>query len=318
MALTKPIKSLWEIPREERFVGGHAACQGCGAALVLRHLTKVVGKDAIIVNATGCMEVISTLFPRTAWRNPWLHLAFENAGAAASGVEAALKALQRKGVLDKNRYIKVVAIAGDGGTFDIGLQSLSGMLERGHDVMYVVYDNEAYMNTGIQRSGATPYGAWTTTTPVGKRFRGEWRPKKDIVGIAYAHRIPYIATANPAYPIDMINKFIKAYNTRGPSLVHVLTPCTPGWRIPESKTIEVAKLAVQTGMWVLLEIENGKPKVTVKVRKRKPVREYLKMQGRFRHLTEEDIKKIQEMVDKYVEEINRWVGEEAIGPVEEK
>jgi pyruvate ferredoxin oxidoreductase beta subunit len=173
VAVKVRFKTLQDIPREENFAPGHLACQGCGAALILRHLMKVVGKDAIIVQATGCMEVVTTPFPRTAWKNPWLHLAFENAGAAASGVEAAIKVLQRKGVIDPNRRIKVVAIAGDGGTVDIGLQSFSGMLERGHDVMYVLYDNEAYMNTGIQRSGATPFGAWTTTTPVGKKLRGE-------------------------------------------------------------------------------------------------------------------------------------------------
>jgi len=292
-------------------------CQGCGAALIMRHLMKVLGEDAIIAMATGCVEVTTTLFPRTSWKNPWIHLAFENAGAVASGIEAAIKALQRKGVLDPDRRIKVVAIAGDGGTFDIGLQSLSGMLERGHDVMYVVYDNEAYMNTGIQRSGATPLGAWTTTTPIGKRMRGEMRPKKDIIGIALAHRIPYIATANPAYPTDMMEKFRKAFESRGPSLVHVFSPCTPGWRIRNEHTIEVARLAVQTGMWVQLEVENGKPRVTVKVPKRKHVRHYLKLQGRFRHLTDEEIEQIQRMVDQHVEEINRWVGEEAIGPVVE-
>ena len=317
MALSKPVRTVWDIPREEQFAPGHSMCQGCGAALIMRHLMKVAGKDAIVAMATGCVEVTTTLFPRTSWRNPWMHLAFENAGAVASGIEAALKALQRKGVIDPNRRIKVIAIAGDGGTFDIGLQSLSGMLERGHDVMYVVYDNEAYMNTGIQRSGATPLGAWTTTTPIGKRMRGEMRPKKDIIGIALAHHIPYIATANPAYPTDMIEKFRRALETRGPSLVHVFAPCTPGWRIKNEHTIEVSRLAVQTGMWVQLEIVNGKPRVTVKVPKRKHVRHYLKIQGRFRHLTEEEIEQIQRMVDQYVEEINRWVGEQAIGPVVE-
>jgi len=317
MALARPVRTVWDIPREERFAPGHSMCQGCGAALIMRHLMKALGRDAIIAMATGCVEVTTTLFPRTSWKNPWIHLAFENAGAVASGIEAAIKALQRKGVLDPDRRIKVVAIAGDGGTFDIGLQSLSGMLERGHDVMYVVYDNEAYMNTGIQRSGATPLGAWTTTTPIGKRMRGEMRPKKDIIGIALAHRIPYIATANPAYPTDMMEKFRKAFESRGPSLVHVFSPCTPGWRIRNEHTIEVARLAVQTGMWVQLEVENGKPRVTVKVPKRKHVRHYLKLQGRFRHLTDEEIEQIQRMVDQHVEEINRWVGEEAIGPVVE-
>ncbi len=312
-----PYKTIWDIPREERFAPGHAMCQGCGAALVMRHLMKVVSKNTIIAMATGCVEVTTTLFPRTSWMNPWIHLAFENAGAVASGIEAAIKALQRKGVISKDKKIKVVAIAGDGGTFDIGLQSLSGMLERGHNVMYVVYDNEAYMNTGIQRSSATPYGAWTTTTPVGKKWRGEWRPKKDIITIALAHRIPYVATANPAYPVDMVEKFRKAYETNGPSLIHVFSPCTPGWRIASDKTIEVARLAVQTGMWVNLEVIEGKPRVTTKVPKRKHVKHYLRLQGRFRHLTDDEINKIQEMVDKYVEEINKWVGEQAIGPVEE-
>jgi pyruvate ferredoxin oxidoreductase beta subunit len=317
MSVQAPIRTLWDIPREERFAPGHAMCQGCGAAIIMRHLMKVVGKDAIIVMATGCVEVTTTLFPRTAWLNPWLHLAFENAGAAASGVEAALKVLRRKGFIDPNKRVKVVAIAGDGGSFDIGLQSLSGMLERGHNVMFVVYDNEAYMNTGIQRSSATPYGAWTTTTPVGRKWRGEWRPKKDIIGIALAHRIPYVATANPAYPVDMVEKFRRALEVEGPSLVHVFSPCTPGWRIPSDKTIEVARLAVQTGVWVLLEVVEGKPRVTVKVPRRKHVRHYLRLQGRFRHLTDEEIEKIQRMVDQYVEEINRWVGEQAIGPVSE-
>jgi len=317
MAITRPVRTIWDIPREERFSPGHSMCQGCGAAIIMRHLMKTVGENAIVTMATGCVEVTTTVFPYTSWRNPWLHLAFENAAAAASGIEAAIKALQRKKLLEVKERVKVVAIAGDGGTFDIGLQALSGMMERGHDVMYVVYDNEAYMNTGIQRSGATPLWAWTTTTPVGKRMKGEPRPKKDIISIALAHHIPYIATANPAYPTDMIEKFRKAYETNGPSLVHVLSPCTPGWRIRNEHTIKVARLAVLTGMWVQLEIVNGKPKVTVKVPKRKPVREYLKLQGRFRHLSDEDIARIQEMVDKYVEEINEWVGEKAIGPVEE-
>jgi pyruvate ferredoxin oxidoreductase beta subunit len=236
VAVKVRFKTLWDIPREENFAPGHLACPGCGAALILRHLMKVVGKDAIIVQATGCMEVVTTPYPRTAWKNPWLHIAFENAGAAASGVEAAIKVLQRKGVIDPNRRIKVVAIAGDGGTVDIGLQSFSGMLERGHDVMYVLYDNEAYMNTGIQRSGATPFGAWTTTTPVGKKLRGEWRPrlKKDMIGIALAHRITYIATVSPAYPQDMLEKFRKAYETRGPSFIHALSPPLRTLTLPSS------------------------------------------------------------------------------------
>jgi len=312
---TKLYRSLFDFPREERFVSGHRLCAGCTIGPVMRLLMKIAGKDAIIVNATGCLEVSSTPYPYTSWRNPWIHVAFENAGAVASGIEAAIKMLKKKGMLDKD--IKVIAIAGDGGTVDIGLQALSGMLERGHKVMYVLYDNEAYMNTGIQRSGATPYGAWTTTTPAGKVWRGEWRPKKDIDAIVAAHRVPYVATASPAYPIDLANKFKKAldYLNEGPTFVHVLIPCTTGWRFDPALGITLARLAVETGMWILYEIDHGTFRVTYPVKKRKPVKEYLKPQGRFRHLTEEEIEKIQKLVDQEVERINKIVGKEVIGPV---
>ncbi len=309
-------RGILDIPREERFVSGHRLCAGCPVGTVMRMLTKVAGKDAIIVNGTGCLEVSSTPYPYTSWMNPWIHVAFENTGAVASGVEAALKVLKAKGALDRD--VKVVAVAGDGGTFDIGLQSLSGMLERGHKVMYVLYDNEAYMNTGIQRSGATPWGAWTTTTPVGKKWKGEWRWKKDIMGIVLAHRVPYAATASPSHPMDMIRKFEKAlyYTREGPTFVHVLIPCTTGWRFDPALSIKIARLAVETGIWVLYEVEKEQFRATHKVRKRKPVKEYLKLQGRFRHLTDEDIEYIQRMVDEEVERINKMAGEEVIGPVE--
>jgi len=313
-------KKLTDIPREERFVSGHGLCPGCGAGTIMRHLTKVAGKNTIYVEATGCVEVSTTGFPYTSWLNPWIHVAFENAAAVASGVETAIKVLKRKGMIPGDKEIKVVAIGGDGGTVDIGLQALSGMLERGHDVLYVLYDNEAYMNTGIQRSASTPYGAWTTTTPVGKVWRGEWRPKKDIMGIALAHRIPYVATANPYYVLDMDNKFKKALEIKGPKFIHVLSPCTPGWRIPDDKSMEVARLAVQTGVWILYEVENGEFRVTVPVPRRKPVIEYLKIQGRFRHLLKypEEIEKIQRMVDEEAERINKLAGRTVIGPVESK
>ena len=304
-----------QIPREEFFASGHSMCQGCGAAIIMRYLTKAAGKDVIYAHATGCVEVTTTLYPYTAWKRPWIHVAFENAAAVASGVEAALKVLKRKGFIPKEREIKVVAIGGDGGTFDIGLQALSGMLERGHDILYLVYDNEAYMNTGIQRSGATPFGAWTTTTPIGKKWRGEWRIKKDIVSIALAHRIPYVATVNPAYIPDMYMKFKKALDIKGPKLIHAFSPCVPGWRIDPNKTIEVARLAVLTGIWVNYEVENGVFRVTTPVSKRRPVKDYLMMQGRFRHLTDEEIAKIQKIVDEQVAWINKLVGKEVIGPV---
>jgi len=317
MSAKPKIPTIWDIPREELFAPGHRMCQGCGAAILMRHITKALGKDAIIVEATGCVEVTTTVYPQTAWKHPWLHIAFENAAAGASGVEAAIKALKRKGVIPKDKKVKVVAIGGDGGTFDIGLQALSGMLERRHNVLYIVYDNEAYMNTGIQRSGATPYKAWTTTTPVGKVWRGEWRPKKDIMGIVLAHRVPYAATVNPAYITDLYMKVRKAVEIEGPTFIHAFSPCTPGWRIDPALTVTVARLAVQTGVWINYEVENGEFRVTTPVPRRKPVREYLKLQGRFRHLTEEEIAEIQRMVDEEVERINKLVGKTVIGPVVE-
>jgi pyruvate ferredoxin oxidoreductase beta subunit len=278
------------ISEEEYVASGHRACAGCGCVLAMRYVLKALGKDVVVSMATGCMEVVTTPYPESSWRVPWIHSAFENAAATASGVAAGLKALNRKGV-------KSVAIAGDGGTADIGLQALSGMVERGDNVLFVCYDNEAYQNTGIQRSGSTPFGAWTTTTPIGKLVRGKDRPKKNLPAIIAAHGAPYIATASIAYPLDFIKKLQRAAAIEGPTYVHVHAPCSPGWRIESNKTIEVARLAVLTGSWVLYEIENGKTNVTFKPPKRRPIADYLKMQGRFRHLTDEEIAEIQRMVD---------------------
>ncbi len=313
--MSKPL-TIRDLPREERFAPGHRMCQGCGAAILMRHIAKAIPKDTIITQATGCVEVTTTLYPETAWMHPWIHVAFENAAAVASGVEAALKVLKRKGIIPESKDVKVLSIGGDGGTFDIGLQALSGMLERGHDVLYIVYDNEAYMNTGIQRSGATPFGAWTTTTPVGKVWRGEWRRKKDIVSIALAHRIPYAATVNPAFLPDLYEKIRKALSIKGPKLIHAFSPCVPGWRYEPELTITIAKMAVLTGVWINYEVENGEFRVTTTVPKRKPVEEYLKLQGRFRHLTAQEINEIQKYVDEQVEYINKLVGKVVIGPVE--
>jgi len=310
---------IWDIPREEYFVSGHRLCPGCGAGIIMRHLAKALGGKGIIAHATGCVEVSTTYYPETSWRVPWIHVAFENAAAVASGIEAAYKVLKRKGIVDPNKDVKIVAVGGDGGTFDIGFQALSGMLERGHDVLYLVYDNEAYMNTGIQRSGSTPFGAWTTTTPVGDVWRyGEWRPKtrKDLLFIAMAHNIPYYATVNPAYITDLYEKISKALTIKGPKLIHAFSPCPPGWRINDNDTIRVSRLAVQTGVWINLEYENGVVRVTTPVPRRRPVEEYLKIQGRFRHLDKEAIEKIQAIVDEYVAKINKLVGKEVIGPVE--
>lgn len=290
MALVK------QLGKEELFAPGHRGCAGCGETVAIRLLVKAIGKNIIVISATGCLEIISSVYPQTAWKVPWFHVAFENTAATASGVEAALKAQVRKGKRPPEK-IHVIGLAGDGGTFDIGLQALSGAFERGHDLLFVCFDNEAYMNTGIQRSGATPYGAWTTTSPPGKFSIGQDRWKKNMPAIAAAHNIPYVATACIAYPLDLVNKLRKGAAVDGPAYVQVLTPCPTGWRCESNLTIELGKLAVQTGYYPLYEIENGKLNVTIKVPERKPVIEFLKIQGRFRHLAEKEIATFQRFVD---------------------
>ncbi len=297
------IRRLSDIPREEYIVSGHALCPGCGITPMIRLMLKAIEGPKVVVNATGCLEVCTTLYPHTSWKIPWVHNAFENAAATAAGIEAAVKVLSRKRGWKK---YKVIAIGGDGGTYDIGLQALSGALERWHNFMYICYDNEAYMNTGIQRSGGTPMGAATTTSPAGRVIPGKPQPKKDLVAIAAAHRIPYVATINIAYPTDMWNKFAKASdileNEEGPVFMLYLTPCPTGWRMDSSMTIEAARLAVQTRMFPLYEIDHGKLRITVRVAKPKPLEEYLKIQGRFKHLLLPENKELLESLKKWVED----------------
>jgi len=285
----------YQIDANEYLAPGHTFCTGCGEALAIRLVCKAVGHDAIIAMATGCDEVCTSPLPVTSWRLPWLHTLFENTGAEMSGVEAGLKAMMRKGKAPE-RDIKFVAMGGDGATSDIGLQSLSGAFERGHDFLYVCWDNEAYMNTGIQRSSATPYGASTTTAPAGKLSMGQSTQKKNLVEIFAAHGIPYVATACPSYPFDLMNKVKKGIEIKGPAYIHVHTVCPTGWRTPSNKTIEVGKLATETGVFPLYEIENGQYRLNVDPPKLKPVEEYLKGQGRFRHLSPGEIVRIQEKV----------------------
>ncbi|HOS82926.1 MAG TPA: thiamine pyrophosphate-dependent enzyme [Methanolinea sp.] len=275
------------------FDPGHRACGGCAAALAARAVLDAAGPDTIIVSATGCMEVFSTPYPETAWKVPWIHSLFENNSAVASGITAALKKQGRKE--------KVIALGGDGATFDIGMLCLSGAFERGHDFVYICYDNEAYMNTGIQRSGATPYDASTTTSPAGKCSTGNRRPKKDLPAILAAHGAPYVATATVAYLPDLKKKVKKALDTEGPCYVQVHAPCCTGWGFEGEKTLAIARLAVETGLFVSFEMENG---VVTRVKKvvRKPVEEYLKEQRRFRHLfrpkrNDAEIAKIQAIAD---------------------
>ncbi|MBC7253502.1 MAG: pyruvate synthase subunit beta [Actinobacteria bacterium] len=294
--------ALKRLPLEEYFSPGHRGCQGCGITIAFRHILKAMGPNTVIAEATGCGQVISSPYPQSAWRVPWIHTAFENAAATAAGIEAAYKALMRKGRIAEER-INVVALAGDGGTADIGLQALSGALERGHDLVFICYDNEAYMNTGIQRSGLTPFGASTTTSPAGRFSKGQSTWKKDMLAIVAAHRIPYVATASISHIRDLYEKVTKAVEARGPAYLHIFTTCPTGWRCPPDKSVEIARLAVETGVFNLFEIVEGQKRLTYKVSKRRPVDEYLKAQGRFRHLTDEDIAYIQKRLDEEYEEL---------------
>ncbi len=283
------------ITTEEYLAPGHRACLGCGEALAVRLVCKVLGRDVIIVTATGCIEIISSQLPYTSWKVPWIHTLFENTAAVASGIEAGIKALSRKGKYSKRT--KVVAMAGDGATADIGLQALSGALERGHELIYICYDNEAYMNTGVQRSSATPFGASTTTSPAGKVSIGQTTWKKNVPAIVAAHDIPYVATACPSYPFDLINKVEKAAKIDGPAYIHILSVCPTGWRTPTDTTISLGRLAIRTGIFPLYEIENGKYKLNVDPPQLRPVEDYIKLQGRFRHLSSETIADIQDRVN---------------------
>ena len=280
------------LTERENFAPGHRACVGCGEALAVRLACKAMGQNVIVANATGCMEIVASQLPYTSWRVPWIHTLFENTAAVASGIEAGLKVMMRKGRIAQQE-INVVAIAGDGGTADIGLQALSGAMERGHNFLYLCFDNEAYMNTGIQRSSATPYGASTTTSPAGKVSIGQFSWKKDMPAIAAAHNIPYVATACPSYPIDLIEKVKKGLKTRGPAYIQIFSVCPTGWRCPTNITVKLGRLAVETGAFPLYEVENGKYKMSMKLDKLRPIAEYMKPQRRFRHLSEDTVKHIE-------------------------
>jgi len=284
------------ISKKEFFAPGHRACQGCAEALAVRYVAKALGSNVVVASATGCMEIISSPLPFTNWRVPWIHVAFENAAAVASGAEAGTRALVRKGKLpDKGTVF--LGMGGDGATSDIGLQALSGAFERRHNFVYVCYDNEAYMNTGIQRSSSTPFGASTTTSPAGKVKQGQFSWKKNMAEIAIAHNAPYVATACSSYPFDLMEKIQKAARTPGPAYVHILSICPTGWRVPADRAIWIGRLAVESRVFPLYEVVHGKYRMTVETADPRPVEEYLKVQGRFRHLTPDLIKRIQKRVD---------------------
>ncbi len=284
------------VAKDEFLSSGHRACQGCGLAVTIRLALKVLGKDTIIGTPAGCWSGVGSMYPDTAWRVPWMQTLFENSAAVMSGVESGFRILMEKGRIPE-REIHSVAIAGDGATNDIGVAALSGALERGHNFLYICLDNEAYMNTGNQRSSATPHGASTSTTPVGKVTAGQTTQKKNMVEIVAAHDIPYVASACPSYPFDLMNKVKKGAEVKGPAYIHVLAPCPTGWRLAPELTIEIGRLAVETGVFPLYEVEYGRYKLNVDRPKLKPVEEYLKLQGRFRHLSEQEIEKIQKRVN---------------------
>jgi len=304
---TKPLTLKELSKKEDRFTHGHRMCAGCGAPIIVKQVLMATDYPIIASNATGCLEVSSCISEYTAWKIPWIHSAFENAAATISGVEAMYRSLKKQGKIDKE--IKFIAFGGDGGTYDIGLQSLSGAMERGHDMLYICYDNGAYMNTGIQRSSATPFGADTTTCPAGNVIPGKLQKRKDLTKIMAAHNIPYAAQASPSHWSDLIKKVRKAFSIKGPKFMNVISPCNRGWRSKTDDAIALSRLAVNTCYWPLYEVENGVTRITVKPKDKKPIIEFLKPQGRFKHLfapeNEWMLKKIQEDIDKDWEELQK-------------
>jgi len=281
--------------------GGHSLCQGCGIPMVVRTIVDTIETPVVVVSATGCLEVATTRFPTTAWNVPWLHVAFENAAAVASGVETAYRALRKRGALPVDGPITFVVLAGDGGTYDIGLQSLSGALERGHRFLFVCYDNEAYMNTGVQRSGATPFGASTTTTPVGRVSLGKIQQRKDMTAIAVAHHVPYVAQAASSHWQDLSEKIERASHADGPAFVNVLTDCPLGWGHEPRDGRRVVNAAVASCFWPLYEVVEGRCRLTYVPETIVSIDDWLRPQARFAHLLRPEsrslLAKIQASVD---------------------
>ena len=293
--------------KPSRFSEGHRMCAGCGAPVVARHILRALKEEdhAVIANATGCMEVSTFTYPYTAWTDSFIHTAFECAGSTLSGVEAAYKSLKKQGKLDEkeDEHTKFIAFGGDGGTYDIGIQALSGAMERGHDLTYVCYDNGAYMNTGIQRSSATPRFADTTTSPAGKVIPGKMQSRKDLTEILVSHHIPYAAQTIAFMDFrDLYEKAEKAIYTEGPTFLNVFSPCPRGWGYPTEDLMEINKLAVQTCYWPLYEVVDGKYKITYKPAKKLPIEEFLKPQKRFRHMFKEGN---EWMIEEFQKEVDR-------------
>ena len=300
---------------QDLLAGGHRACAGCTGANILRQIMLTAGPDTVVGGATGCMEVVTTIFPYTAWKTSFIHSAFENCAATISGVETAFRSLKKHGELPVERdKMNFIAFGGDGGTYDIGLQSLSGAMERGHNMLYVCYDNEAYMNTGIQRSSATPLGAHTSTAPAGSVKQGKEQNRKDLTKILVAHNIPYVAQTTPYHWKDLAMKVEKALACDGPAFLNILMPCTVGWHFDPSLGIDLSKEAVETNFWPLFEVENGVYTINQKPKERKPIADWMKKQGRFKHLFKPGNEHILEASQQYVDsEWEKLLQLEALG-----
>ena len=292
--------------KQELLSGGHRACAGCAHPIAIRQVLMAANMPVVIGCATGCLEVTTTIFPYTAWKVPFIHSAFENSAATISGVETAYRALKKRGKMDKD--IKFIALGGDGGTYDIGFQSLSGAMERGHNMLYICLDNGAYMNTGIQRSSATPKGAHTTTSPAGKVIPGKREFRKDMTSCMIAHNIPYIAQAVPSMWNDLVTKVQKAIAVDGPAFINILVPCRLGWGYPPEDTIEIGREAITSCYWPLYEVENGKYKITHAIKEKTSIADWMKKQVRFKHLfkpgNESILEEIQARIDHDWERLN--------------
>jgi len=309
------VLSLKELSEQkELFSSGHRLCSGCAESIIVRQVLRAAGEPLVVANATGCLEVGTSIYPFNAWKVSWIHSAFENAASTISGVETAYRSLVKQGKI-KDVGMKFIAFGGDGATYDIGLQFLSGALERGHKFLYVCLNNEAYMNTGIQRSGSTPRGTWTTTTPVGEAMVGKKEYPKDMTAIVAAHGIPFVAQAIPSNWRDLMGKVQKAMAADGPSFINVLSSCNRGWRHETSETINVSRLAVETLVWPIYEIDHGVWKLNYKPKKRKPLTDWLASQGRFAHLlrpeNRELVEQLQARIDKNWETLLEKCGETA-------
>ena len=302
---SKPIKDLTQLPT--KLTSGHRLCAGCAESIIARQVLMATDKPIVAANATGCFEVSTTIFPYSAWNIPWVHTAFANGAATGAGVEAAYQALRRRGKVKEE--MRFVTFGGDGGTYDIGFQALSGMAERGQQLMYVCFNNEAYMNTGIQRSGATGFGASTTTSPAGTVQQGKTEYPKDLTMIMAAHDIPYVAQVSPHNWRDLISKCEKGFECGGPAFINAVSPCPRGWRFASDDTINMAKLSVETCVWPLYEVDKGKYNLTAEslkiangVLEKKPVTEWFKAQGRYKHMLKPEnadlVKQVQEEIDR--------------------